>query len=507
VIEEFMHEFRMEQEKWSTLAQRVHAKCNQLLEQNNIRAICTWRCKEEKSLREKVIKISGERRKPKFVSGKEQPPEGPYRKVNDIHNDLVDLAGVRIALYFPNQSRDVDEMIMSFFQIIEKREHTGSKQSNTGMANLISKKPKFTGYIAQHYIVSVKHRFEMFGLLAEDLPSALPCVEIQVTSLILHVYYEIEHDIAYKRGGTKPSLHQTEVLDALNGLVKTGEALIENVYKSGTAILHERKPQDSFKNAYELEVFLSSKNFLYEAPLYGSSVKVLLHFLQRLEMSSPNNLTPILKSVDNLSTSTPCADIMRCGFGIDASINIMLAILQTRFADLDDSTEGRVERAITKKIFGEMCFQEEQFALEAYLRSTFPLHQSQSRRNIILSSIIWIAELFSSQESFKTFWSSLEAESIRSVEYPERGFAGLRWAILRLPKLEMNQPCTLPRDVDRQRLNSLWDWFVDQLDSATPILKFVFGISVLQVSINFEDHPSELSGIQKIRRKMSRTTL
>lgn len=60
---------------------------------------------------------------------------------------------------------------------------------------------------------------------------AVARVEVQVASVLMHAWSEVEHDLVYKplQGGL--STEEYAILDELNGLVMAGEIALESVIK------------------------------------------------------------------------------------------------------------------------------------------------------------------------------------------------------------------------------------------------------------------------------------
>lgn len=83
------------------------------LEQSGIRAIVTHRTKRPDRLR---TKLQNRKKKTK------------YKIFDDIYDDLVDLAGVRIALYFPDDKSEVDKIINANFVVRESKKFPEKKK-------------------------------------------------------------------------------------------------------------------------------------------------------------------------------------------------------------------------------------------------------------------------------------------------------------------------------------------------------------------------------------------
>ena len=59
--------------------------------------------------------------------------------------------------------------------------------------------------------------------------------EIQVASVLMHAWSEVEHDLVYKPLNGTLSEEELAILDELNGLVLAGEIALERLQIAGTA--------------------------------------------------------------------------------------------------------------------------------------------------------------------------------------------------------------------------------------------------------------------------------
>lgn len=95
-LERYLKEYDYYDEVGRTAARRIEAS----LEAAGLRAIVTSRAKSPTRLLEKLRK---------------RQPEKLYGSVPEIYSDIVDLAGVRVALYFPGDRDRVDLLIRKDF--------------------------------------------------------------------------------------------------------------------------------------------------------------------------------------------------------------------------------------------------------------------------------------------------------------------------------------------------------------------------------------------------------
>ena len=90
IIEQFLNHYQREYNFYREIARLCAQQCEIFLESSGIRSIVTHRAKRPDRLEKKVAQRAKEKR---------------YQTVEDIYADIVDLAGVRIALYFPGEEK------------------------------------------------------------------------------------------------------------------------------------------------------------------------------------------------------------------------------------------------------------------------------------------------------------------------------------------------------------------------------------------------------------------
>ena len=228
VIDSFLERYSKEVDFFHEAARLCAQRCETELEQSGIRAIVTFRAKRPERLRDKVIARNQEKN---------------YRRVKQIYDDIVDMSGVRIALYFPGDANDVEGMIEKIFDVDQKK--LFPRDSSSPPYN-----KRFSGYAARHYRIRMR-------------PSELPVssarysdasIEIQVASVLIHAWAEVEHDLVYKPMSGQLSDEEYAILDELNGLVLAGEIALERLQHAGEARL--LSTEGHFANHYELAAYI-----------------------------------------------------------------------------------------------------------------------------------------------------------------------------------------------------------------------------------------------------------
>ena len=169
--------------------------------------------------------------------------------MSEIYADIADLTGVRVSLYFPGDRAKAEQVINNLFLVYDTRKFPA--QSRQPSFN-----KRFSGYWATHYRIGIPDE-----RLEKGQKKYAPVrIEIQVASVLMHAWSEVEHDLVYKPLQGAISEEELSILDELNGLVLTGEIALERLQKAGDARLQSKNA--SFRNQYDLAAYLY--NYLRE---------------------------------------------------------------------------------------------------------------------------------------------------------------------------------------------------------------------------------------------------
>ncbi len=285
----------------------------------------TSRAKDFASLKEKCIKRYETRQ---------------YESFDDVRNDIPDLAGVRVALYFPGERDRVDAIIVRLFEMLEERiEHPRpSGESDTGVDNPNVQSKRFPGYSAIHYRVALRED----GQDGNELRFLDARIEIQVASVLMHGWSEVEHDLVYKPNAPL-SPQEEQLIDQLNGLIHAGEITLELLQKAGQQRIEDGAR--SFVTHYELAAYLLSyvrgirKEAVTETEL--GRVDVLFSFLQRVEILTPDELRPFVDGMHTNLDRRPVAEQVADAI-FDArpeSMDIYLSEVYRHSANADSNEE------------------------------------------------------------------------------------------------------------------------------------------------------------------------
>lgn len=263
IINAFMERYNKEFDFYLNLSKNVEDHIRGMLHSFGVRAIVSSRAKSPKRLRDKII---------------DRNSDQSYKTVESIYNDIVDLAGVRVALYFPGDMSKVEEIITTEFDLEVPPKSFPEKKRRSKNS---SYEKVFSGYAAKHFRVKMKGN----GRYANNYP-----VEIQVASVLMHAWSEVEHDLVYKPLQGSLSQEELMILDEINGLVLSGNLALERLQLAGL----KRTESDNyeFKNHYDLALFFIS--CLPKENLDNVNFNDIFKILKLIDKTKRNELSDVV---------------------------------------------------------------------------------------------------------------------------------------------------------------------------------------------------------------------
>lgn len=275
LINQFIENYKKKMPFYETAARLAAGQLEAVLRSAGIRAIVTYRVKNPGRLKSKVLRRNGRR-------------EQPYGSLREIYGDLADLAGVRVSLYFPGDRVKADGLIGDLFEIMETKQFPDESRPPTY-------NKRFSGYWANHY----RARMKVENLKDNQKKYADARIEIQVASVLMHAWSEVEHDLVYKPLQGTLSDEELAILDELNGLVLAGEIALERLQSAGNERVKNRNA--AFGSQYDLASYLYnylSSNFRPEdIELRMGNIELLHRLITSLGMNAPKSVEPVLKTV------------------------------------------------------------------------------------------------------------------------------------------------------------------------------------------------------------------
>lgn len=275
VIDSFLSRYKKEYDFYDQSARLAEQLLRGSLQSAGVRAIVTSRAKSLLRLSDKI---------------RQRNEDNRYKSVDDIYTDIVDLAGVRVALYFPGEHDQVDSLIAQHFAPrCPPKKFTGTTKSKP--------EKRFSGYWATHYRVNLREA----SLNETQKRYADAAIEIQVASVLMHAWAEVEHDLVYKPTTGSLSEEELSILDELNGLVMAGEIALGRLEKAGE--LRVTTKSRRFENHFELAAYIIGQT---SKLLSGHGIEVnlgrvdaLYLLLDRYNTAEPVKLKQYMQSLSS----------------------------------------------------------------------------------------------------------------------------------------------------------------------------------------------------------------
>lgn len=265
IIDDFIKRYNID--FYQKQSQMIAEQIEDQLFKRGIKAIVTFRAKKRQRLRDKLIKRNTDNR---------------YHSLEDILEDVVDLAGVRVSLYFPSERDIIDEIITDIFSV-EKKKIFPTEAHTPKHAK------RFSGYWATHYRIRfkdenlVKHHGDIIA-------------EIQVASVLMHAWSEVEHDLVYKPSSGDLSKEELSILDEINGMVLSGEIALERLQ---SAMAERTKQKNDITNKYELTNFLiSAIDKEYKNKIKIGDTYLLNNYLNTTKTLDTNQFIDFINKID-----------------------------------------------------------------------------------------------------------------------------------------------------------------------------------------------------------------
>ena len=275
LIYQFIENYKRKLSFYESVGRLAANQLELSLQTAGIRAMVTFRAKSPNRLKSKVQRRNSQR-------------SVPYKNMREIYEDIADLVGVRVSLYFPGDRNKMNSLISENFELLETKQFP--EQSKPPTYNR-----RFSGYWANHYRVHLRED----SLDGSQKKYATTRIEIQVASVLMHAWSEVEHDLIYKPLQGTLSKEELAILDELNGLVLAGEIALERLQAAGNERI--RSKNAVFDNQYELASYLYnylSSNFRPEdIELRMGNIELLFRLLSSLKLLDVKYMGPILKAV------------------------------------------------------------------------------------------------------------------------------------------------------------------------------------------------------------------
>lgn len=284
-IEKFLQDYIEATDRLGKFVRVVVAKLEERLAKDNILAKVTGRVKSKASLEKKLWKWAKRKEK---ADGIKKSNKGLFEVVGD-------LAAVRVMTYVEKDRERVVNLIKNeeLFRSREGQENF-EKERKENDSRIKNNPSNF--YRATHLQIRLVEKD-----LQEGNNSNLErdhC-ELQITSMLAHVWNEIEHDIGYKTSDGELSYAEKTALESIGMLTKAGDNIISHLIDEN--VLRKKKfrnLQRRITNKQDLEKFL--QNYYGDFKLGKSSIKFnensksLFNALVDLDYLLPEQIIAIL---------------------------------------------------------------------------------------------------------------------------------------------------------------------------------------------------------------------
>ncbi|WOS64270.1 GTP pyrophosphokinase [Sinorhizobium fredii] len=335
LIQPAIERYRRERDRYVKLADRVAEICRtDICEQNALRAQITFRVKSQKSFEGKLRRFSTRE-------------DRNYQSVDEIFQSISDLAGVRIAAYqFDDCERIVEHLVQTFRGPVGDVEIDSKDRHQQDRSNF---------YRAIHAQVCLPED-ELIGIY--DNVDDISC-EIQICTMMAHVWNEIEHDIGYKGELGEPTLNERRLLEMLGHTVRSGDdqiSMLLDAHAQRSTEATSKTNQDPRELPFrDVHDFVSrTQDFDDQAmPDFADNSGQLFDLIEEMQLNTPATLEAALQPFD---ASALREEAFRFGgyLKLDgvpqlapndkSSDLILIRLFQTRLDQILDLNKGRFGR-------------------------------------------------------------------------------------------------------------------------------------------------------------------
>lgn len=324
--------YRRERDRYVKLADRVSEICrNDICDQNAIRAQVTFRVKSTKSFEGKLRRFSTHE-------------DRNYTNMDEIFAAISDLAGVRIAAYQYEDCEKLVELLKQVFRgpdgdlLIDKKDRHLQDRSNF--------------YRAIHAQVCLSED-ELIGTY--DNVADISC-EVQICTMIAHVWNEVEHDIGYKPELGEPSEDERKLIEMLGHTVRQGDQQISMLLAAHARRVSRQaaptEPDPRSRQFRDVHDFVSRmQDYQNQAmPNFAKNSGQLFDLIEDLGLNTPLSLEEALAPFEIANLRQEADEFARYltekGFPTLASDNASSDLILLRMFDdrLDDILELHRDR-------------------------------------------------------------------------------------------------------------------------------------------------------------------
>jgi ppGpp synthetase/RelA/SpoT-type nucleotidyltranferase len=340
-IKKAVQRYHREYDRYLKLAARVAEICrSEIVEGNAIRAQVTSRAKSPKSLEGKLRRFA--------TTGKKSMPD-----VESVFEQIRDLAAVRVATY---EQRHEDQVV----QLVCRRFVDGAAQNPSHERKDKNRDEPNNFYRASHIEVFLAPG-DGVGTYTNVMD--VPC-EVQICSMMAHVWNEIEHDLGYKPVAGALSDRERNFLVMLGQSVRMGDGTIASLFAETER--RQKEQGGAFSDVYD---FVARLRGWFPGVNFGRNAGALFESLRPIRLVSPDSIRRLLKLSEPMTDAgrAACAEFAgqlqarggtRFAIDPDSSDLLLVLLLPTIGKHLhtsltDSSVEGFARVRWLAERFGE----------------------------------------------------------------------------------------------------------------------------------------------------------
>lgn len=276
---------------YTKVASLAEERYRSILAREAIPSIITSRAKHPTSLLEKL---------------KKHNQENVYKDESEISQSIIDLSGVRIALYFPRQAIRVAQIFEEKFDLIKRvpiphQPNSSAPAHTTITVEATEYKNQFMGYHAIHLHVHLRCGEPSTQENRETSAQSLKVntiIENQIASLLMHAWSKVNHDLVYKTYNRRLSNDELRALNTINSLMLTGEVVLNQLKTTVERRVAAQK--EPLSGIFELGIFIQQftpyKAIVNSIKYRMGSLSWLLLVTKQLGINNPQALGNNLES-------------------------------------------------------------------------------------------------------------------------------------------------------------------------------------------------------------------
>ncbi len=315
VIDDAVARYLREYDRYHKMAEVTATIVRQILDDHALRGTVQWRAKNPERLKKKLIK---------YMDNNEHGIE--LSSVDGVFGKIKDFSGVRVLTYVESDRVKVVDKILEYFR-------------GVGSETVVPDIKAHGFYRATHCQVRLTDQYCVdtnFNL------RDVSC-EIQVCSLLAHVFNEVEHDIRYKPLSGEISPAENSLLDAMGHLAESGDIIINQLLDMTSA--RQSKEDGKFADEYDFvvkmnSIFPSASNFSeYSGQVYSICVNdlnlnTLSKVKQAINYNEQSSYSEALDLVARVGGKLTEQDISTKVNGSTSDILLVLLLKNSEFCEL-----------------------------------------------------------------------------------------------------------------------------------------------------------------------------